>query len=56
MNNPKTTVIGVLTIVAAVANAVLTYMTDGTVPDMAALTVAISAGIGLIHAKDDNKA
>lgn len=56
MKSPKTTILGILAILGAVV-AFGTALLDGkpeTVPDILATLSAISAGIGLITAKDAN--
>jgi len=50
--NLKTTATGVLTIVIAVASAVLGFLKSGTIPDFGTLIAAVTAGVGLILAKD----
>jgi hypothetical protein len=50
--NWKTTLLGVATILAAVGTAGKTYLATGTIPDLGAVIAAITAGIGLIAAKD----
>ena len=52
--NWKTTVTGILTIVVALGSAVLGFLKTGTIPDLGALVASITAGIGLITAKDSN--
>ena len=52
MQNMKTTVTGVLSIVVAVGSAALTFLKSGSIPDIGTLIAAITAGIGLILAKD----
>jgi hypothetical protein len=52
MQNMKTTVTGVLGIVVAVGSAALTFLKTGNIPDIGTLIAAITAGIGLILAKD----
>jgi len=47
----KTTALGILTLVAAIANAALQYLKTGTC-DLAALSVGVTSGIGLIKAAD----
>lgn len=47
----KTTLLGILTIVAAVSNAVVLYLQGGT-PDFGATIAAITAGLGLVKASD----
>ena len=54
MKSWKTTVAGIVTIIVAVGNAVLTYLKTGTLPDFGILIAAVTAGIGLIKAKDAN--
>lgn len=55
MKNPKTTILGVLTIVITVANAAMALL-KGTGPvDLASVIAAVSAGIGLITAADSAK-
>lgn len=51
MKNWKTTTLGVLTIVAAVSNAGVEYL-NGHPVNMLALSAAVAAGWGLIHASD----
>jgi len=50
--NLKTTATGVLTIVIAVSSAVLGFLKSGTTPDFGTLIAAVTAGVGLILAKD----
>jgi hypothetical protein len=50
--NLKTTATGVLTIVIAVSSAVLGFLKSGTIPDFGTLIAAVTAGVGLILAKD----
>jgi len=47
----KTTILGVLTIVSAVCFAAISFIKTGTF-DFGALTVGVTAGIGLIKAAD----
>ena len=47
----KTTVLGILTILVAVGSAAVSFIKTGTF-DIATTTTSVSAGIGLIHAKD----
>ena len=47
----KTTILGILTIIAALSNAALQYLKTGTC-DIAALSVGLTSGIGLIKAAD----
>lgn len=54
MKNWKTTATGILTIVVALGSAALGFFKTGTIPDLGAMVAAITAGIGLITAKDSN--
>lgn len=47
----KTTVLGILTIVATVSNVGIQIIKGGT-PDLVGAFAAVTAGIGLIKAKD----
>lgn len=51
MGNPRTTILGILTIVGAAIHAILQY-NNGQAVDATALMAQVSAGIGLIMAKD----
>lgn len=53
-SNWKTTTLGVLTIIIALATGAKTYLSTGSVPDIGALAAALAAGWGLIVAKDNN--
>jgi hypothetical protein len=52
--NRKTTILGVLTILVAVANAIIAYLSGQPIQTEVTLA-AITSGIGLILAKDHNK-
>ena len=52
--NWKTTATGVLTILVAACGAVLHWLKTGSVPDLATTFAALTAGWGLIAAKDNN--
>lgn len=52
MQNPKTTTLGIVTIVAAVALGAKELLATGTLPDLTMLVGQIAAGIGLLHAAD----
>jgi hypothetical protein len=54
MRNWKTTLLGILTIIVAVASAAKSFLATGSVPDIATLTTAVLAGWGLVMAKDNN--
>jgi len=54
MTNTKTTATGILSIIVALSSAALGFLKTGTIPDLGAVIAAITAGIGLILAKDAN--
>ena len=54
MKSWKTTLTGILTIVAALSTAAINYLQHGAPPDLSVLLPALMAGVGLIHAKDDD--
>lgn len=56
MTSAKTTILGVLTILSALAAAGKAFLDSdpATVPDWGSLVTAITAGIGLIAARDNN--
>lgn len=51
----KTTLTGILTIAGAVVAAGLQYLKTGTLPEFGPLIAAVTAGVGLIAARDNNK-
>jgi hypothetical protein len=53
--NWKTTLLGVFTILAAVSEAGKEFLSNGNLGDMGLLFAAVTAGVGLILAKDSNK-
>ena len=55
MNSWKTTVTGVLTIVVALATAGIAWLKSGALPDFGPVVVAVTAGVGLIMARDNDK-
>ena len=55
LNDWKTTLLGVFTILAAVSDAGKEFLTNGTLGDIGLLFAAVTAGVGLILAKDSNK-
>jgi hypothetical protein len=55
MNSWKTTMTGVLTIVVAIATAGIAWLKSGTFPDISPVVVAVTAGVGLILARDNDK-
>lgn len=52
MENLKTTITGVLTIVVAVADFALRFIKTGSIGDVTATITAVTAGVGLIMARD----
>ncbi len=50
--NWKTTLLGIATILAALGAAGKTYFGTGSLPDVGLLVSSVTAGIGLIAAKD----
>jgi hypothetical protein len=54
MRNPKTTIIGILTIIIAIATGAKEWLTTDTVPDLALIVTSVLAGWGLVQAKDNN--
>lgn len=54
MKSWKTTATGITTIIVAVGTAALTYLKTGVLPDFGVLLAAITAGIGLLTAKDSD--
>jgi hypothetical protein len=52
LNDWKTTLLGVFTIIAAVADAGKEFLANGTLGDIGLLFAAVTAGVGLILAKD----
>jgi hypothetical protein len=53
--NWKTSLLGVFTILAAVSEAGKEFLSNGTFGDIGLLFAAVTAGVGLILAKDSNK-
>jgi hypothetical protein len=53
-SNWKTTLLGVCTIVVTVASALKVYLAGGGIPDLGIVISSVTAGIGLIAAKDAN--
>jgi hypothetical protein len=52
MRNWKTTAIGALTIVIALATGAKEYLTTDSLPDLGLIIAAILSGWGLVQAKD----
>jgi len=55
LNDWKTTLIGSLTIIVAIADAAKDVLATGQLGDVGLLISSLTAGIGLIFAKDSNK-
>ena len=55
MKSWKTTMAGVVGIVVAVGSAALVWLKTGAMPDFAPVIAAVSAGVGLILARDNDK-
>lgn len=53
MKSWRTALTGILTIIAALSSAALTYFKTGAMPDFGVLIAAITSGIGLITARDN---
>jgi hypothetical protein len=53
--NWKTTLLGVFTILAAVSEAGKEFLSNGNLGDIGLLFAAVTAGVGLILAKDSSK-
>jgi len=52
MRNWKTSLLGVLTIIASLSTAGREFLANGSVPDLGLITASLLAGWGLIVAKD----
>ncbi len=50
----KTKLTGILTIIAAITSAALTYFKTGVLPDFGILISAITAGVGLLTARQND--
>ena len=55
MKSWKTTAAGVVGIVVAVGSAALVWLKTGAVPDFGPVVAAVTAGVGLIAARDNDK-
>jgi hypothetical protein len=53
--NWKTTTLGVATIVSAISTGLMLFLKTGQIPELGAIVAAITAGVGLILAKDATK-
>jgi hypothetical protein len=54
MRNYKTTLLGILTIVASLSTAGREFLASGQVPDIGLVAASLLAGWGLIVAKDNS--
>jgi len=54
MRNWKTTTIGILTMLIAIASGAKEYLTTDQIPDLALIITSVLAGWGLVQAKDNN--
>jgi hypothetical protein len=52
MRNYKTTLLGILTIIASLSTAGREFLANGSIPDLGLVTASLLAGWGLIAAKD----
>jgi hypothetical protein len=52
MRNWKTSLLGVLTIIASLSTAGREFLANGSIPDLGLVTASLLAGWGLIVAKD----
>lgn len=53
MKSWKTTITGILTIIVAVTSAALGYFQTGHIPELGAVIAAVTAGVGLLAARDN---
>jgi hypothetical protein len=54
MRNWKTTALGALTIIIAIATGAKEYLATDSLPDLGLIAASLAAGWGLISAKDNN--
>jgi hypothetical protein len=54
MRNWKTSLLGVLTIIASLSTAGREFLASGQVPDIGLISASLLAGWGLVMAKDNN--
>jgi len=50
--NWKTTTLGVATIISAISTGLVGFLKTGQIPELGAIIAAVTAGIGLIVARD----
>jgi hypothetical protein len=53
MRNYKTTLLGILTIIASLSTAGREFLANGSIPDLGLIAASLLAGWGLIVAKDN---
>jgi hypothetical protein len=53
MRNWKTTLLGILTIIASLSTAGREFLANGSIPDLGLISASLLAGWGLIVAKDN---
>ena len=56
MNNWKTTLLGILTIIASLSAAGREFLATGSLPDLGLISASLLAGWGLVMAKDSSAA
>jgi hypothetical protein len=54
MRNLKTTSLGILTIIVALATGAKEYLATDSLPDLGLIVASVLAGWGLINSKDNN--
>ena len=54
MRNWKTTTLGVLTAIIALATGAKEFLASGSIPDIGLIAASLMAALGLIAAKDNN--
>ena len=54
MRNWKTTLLGILTIIASLSTAGREFLANGSIPDLGLVAASLLAGWGLVMAKDNN--
>jgi predicted anti-sigma-YlaC factor YlaD len=52
MRNPKTTILGILTVIIALATGAKEYLQTESLAHLPVVVMAILAGLGLVEAKD----
>lgn len=55
MNNYRTTLLGIVTVLATVSVAAREFLTTGALPDLGLLLASVTAGWGLIFSADAKK-